>query len=151
MLGNLLARYKWLVIAIFILLVISVGLFVMTFNKTDDSDEAPQQEFLGSMEGGSPITEEDQEELKSQVDFSVDNALSIVKTEYPEAQSILLRFTEWYYTEENENSNILVVFNVADSNGSVSTVMRVIEFITQDSTLRLVSSYEPDERYSIYE
>ncbi len=154
MLANKLSRRGWLILAITASSLVIMSLYLLvSHNSKDDSSQTTSspQEFVSSMEGGSPITQEDEEMLEKQVDFSVDQAKSLLVAEYPNVQSILLRSTEWYYTDTNDNSNILTIFSVAKGDGSVITVMRVIEFVTEEGQLKMISHYEPDERYSIYE
>lgn len=149
------SRRGWIIIAATISLLVIASLYILvgrSSNKEGLSETtSSSQEFVSSMEGGSQITQEDEELLEKQVDFSVDQAKSLLMTEYPNAQSILLRSTEWYYTDSNDNSNILTIFSVSAKDGNILTVMRVIEFTTEEGRLRMISHYEPDERYSIYE
>lgn len=147
-------KRKLLLIALAALVVIiAVALYLFLGREGDgDKSQKPKQEFVSSMEGDEvPITEEDEERLESMVDFAIAQAQNALNREHPNAQSILLRFTEWYFTEANKNSNVLTVFSVVDKQGDKQTAMKVIEINSKDGKNTLVSIYPPDDRYSIYE
>lgn len=97
------------------------------------------------------ITKEDIRKREEQLAFAAANATEQIKKDYPGHDSISIRFTEWYLTEENDDLNILVATYINSANSKRVSALRVVRFKEINNNRELLDIYKPDSRYDVYD
>ncbi len=110
-------------------------------------------DLLSSMEDNSdPVTADDIAIVEGQTGFAIEKVKEYIEANHPTYKNLELRFSEWYFTDDNTDSNIVVAMTATTPQNSTITVLYVAQIVTDSNrNHRLVNIYRPDERYAIYE
>lgn len=166
-------RYLLVAVTIFVALLIVIATFFY-FKSSEqpkpskDSSESEASELISdaevdemyedekdmvvSMEGDDiKITKEFIRLREERNRFAVNQVVQYLKKENPNYDDIQVRFTEEYNTDSNGDLHILVVTFANTIQGLRKTEMRVVKFREKGDSREVLSFYEPDEGYSIYD
>lgn len=120
-------------------------------SKSSPGEVSESVAMMTSMEsGGQTVSSDDISIVETQTSTAIASIKNKVSLENPDYRNVSLRFSEWYFTKENNDSNILVALSAENSQGEIVKLAFVAQLIRKDDSYTVVSIYKPDARYDIY-
>lgn len=142
------SRKKKIIIIVALALVAGVAVF-LNWPKKEESIKEQDVQYISMEDDGVVLTQKDIDGRKEIEKFGTDEALDYFDKIYKVNYGISLDSTEWYFTDDNDNDNILVSINVVDESNTMKSDHIVVEVDSSKGFLRAIGFYPPDSRYSL--